>query len=244
MSQSFFKSNDKEKNKISAVEILKYGNAVKRRYNYILSTLNYEVTRNIYLYLPSKPNFEIIGIDILAKHVFLRTDTIFDTIVISLEDENNMQVISPEQFIKKYAEGRVVLAAISDILLKYYESCLEFKSFKTDITKIKDIHGDLELEISPEGIFLCTQKKKDFSKYCSVLYEHYDSNNGNITTATDEEKKLLKSLYFYVEDCPEWIKNEHLKNLTYQRKSKKKILSILKRYLGGLNWWKLRQEKF
>ena len=228
MSQSFFKSNDKEKNKISAVEILKYGNAVKRRYNYILSTLNYEVTRNIYLYVPSKPNFEIIGIDILAKHVFLRTDTIFETIVISLEDENNMQVISPE-------EGRVVLAAISDILLKYYESCLEFKSFKTDITKIKDIHGDLELEISPEGIFLCTQKKKDFSKYCSVLYEHYDSNNGNITTATDEEKKLLKSLYFYVEDCPEWIKNEHLKNLTYQRKSKKKILSILKRYLGGLN---------
>ena len=51
-----------------------------------------------------------------------------------------MQVISPEQFIKKYAEGRVVLAAISDILLKYYESCLEFKSFKTDITKIKDIY--------------------------------------------------------------------------------------------------------
>ena len=30
MSQSFFKSNDKEKNKISAVEILRYGNAVKK----------------------------------------------------------------------------------------------------------------------------------------------------------------------------------------------------------------------
>ena len=236
MSLSFFKSNGKIeiKDKISAVEILKYGEAIKRRYNYMVSTINYEITRNIYYYVPSMPSIEIIGVDILEKKIYLKTDTIYKTIV-AIVDDDEIRIITPERFDEEYVEGKVLLAAISDILLKYFDLCLEFKSFKTDITKAKCINKDFELEISPTGIFLCVESKKGFSKFCSILYEHYKKENGEIISATEEEKKLLNSLYFYVEDCPEWVKEEHKKNKASKRKSKCKLLRIVKSYLGGLS---------
>ena len=155
-----------------------------------------------------------------------RTEVQFDFITCSS---------NPERFDEEYVEGKVLLAAISDILLKYFDLCLEFKSFKTDITKAKCINKDFELEISPTGIFLCVESKKGFSKFCSILYEHYKKENGEIISATEEEKKLLNSLYFYVEDCPEWVKEEHKKNKASKRKSKCKLLRIVKSYLGGLS---------
>lgn len=235
MSLSFFKSklNYEKRRKISAVEIIKYGSITEKRYNSILSTSNYEIARNVNLYVPSRPNVEIIGVDILAGYVILKIDTIFKSVVISVEDENNIYVKSPENFTKNCKEGKVILAAISDILLNYYNSCLKFKSFKTDVTKVKDINGDFELEINPNGIFLCIEKRKDFKKFCSVMYDHYILSSNTIFSVTDEEFNFLKSLCFFVEDCPEWLKKEYLRGKKY-KKSKKEILKVLENYFGGL----------
>lgn len=234
MSVSFSKSKNEKRIKISALEILKYGSIIEKKYNYLLNTCNYDITRNMYLYVPSKPNVEIIGVDILAGYVILRIDAIFKNVVVNVRDENNIHVIVPENFLESYDKGKVILAAISDILLKYYNSCLEFKSFKTDITKVKSTNGDFELEISSTGIFLCVEKKKNYSKFCSVLYEHYISENNHIISVTDKEFELLKSLYFYLEDCPKWLKEEYLMHRKYKGINKKKILRILKNYVGGL----------
>ena len=173
MSVSFSKSKNEKRIKISALEILKYGSIIEKKYNYLLNTCNYDITRNMYLYVPSKPSVEIIGVDILAGYVILRIDAIFKNVVVNVRDENNIHVIVPENFLESYDKGKVILAAISDILLKYYNSCLEFKSFKTSI-KLRVLMEILNLKLVQLEFSYVLKKRRiiqNFVLYCmSIIY--------------------------------------------------------------------------
>ncbi len=182
---------------------------MEERYNRRLRDYSYDFRCNL-LSMPLRLKSQILDVNVLKGEVTIEIETIPEKIVVSVKDRNNIYIKYPQDLINSYKDGKFISIIILHMICDFCDLCKKFKLFKSENIKVNDVKNKYELEINPTGVVLYEKNKEENNNICDFLYEDYllYRKRPKIITASKSETKLLKSLKFWVNECPKWLSSE------------------------------------